>query len=353
MTLLLAVLLASAAFGQEAPASSTWTFAVSGDSRNCGDVVMPAIAKSALASNAAFYWHLGDLRAGYKIDEDIKRRKDPKTAKISKADYEKIEWDDFVENQIAPFGATPFFVGIGNHEIIGPKTREQFVAAFAQWLDAPILKEQRLKDDPKNKQPASYYHWRKGPVEFIYLDNATTEQFDDVQLTWFERTLSAAEADPAVKSVVVGMHESLPGGWSSSHSMEQSDRGWKSGAQVYQDLLRARDTAKKNVYILASHSHFYMKGVFNTDYWKEHGGVLPGWIIGTAGAVRYRLPKWSDKAVEGKTDVYGYLLGAVGPAGEVDFKFRQLAESDVPAETAAKFEQGFPAWCFARNSEFK
>jgi hypothetical protein len=41
------------------PAQSTdgtWTFAVSGDSRNCGDFVMPAIAQKVKAENDAFYW---------------------------------------------------------------------------------------------------------------------------------------------------------------------------------------------------------------------------------------------------------------------------------------------------------
>ena len=49
-----------AATGQAATAP--WTFAVSGDSRNCGDFVMPAIAAKVKAENDAFYWHLGDFR---------------------------------------------------------------------------------------------------------------------------------------------------------------------------------------------------------------------------------------------------------------------------------------------------
>src|ERR1051326_6776073 len=40
----------------------TWRFIVSGDSRNCGDVVMPAIAADSLSKyQPSFYWHLGDL----------------------------------------------------------------------------------------------------------------------------------------------------------------------------------------------------------------------------------------------------------------------------------------------------
>src|SRR5260370_7561637 len=53
-------------------AEGTWRFIVSGDSRNCGDVVMPAIVAQAIERyQPSFYWHLGDLRAISKIHEDI------------------------------------------------------------------------------------------------------------------------------------------------------------------------------------------------------------------------------------------------------------------------------------------
>src|SRR5450755_5051476 len=48
---------------------ATWRFAVSGDSRNCGDIVMPAIAQGVLRDGASFYWHLGDYRAIFTFDE--------------------------------------------------------------------------------------------------------------------------------------------------------------------------------------------------------------------------------------------------------------------------------------------
>jgi hypothetical protein len=31
-------------------------------------------------------------------------------------------------------------VGIGNHETIPPKTREEFVLTFADWLNAPAIR---------------------------------------------------------------------------------------------------------------------------------------------------------------------------------------------------------------------
>ena len=66
--LLLALALAPLASAQQP--SAPWSFAVSGDSRNCGDVVMPAIAKGVHDDGAKFYYHLGDFRAIYDFDQD-------------------------------------------------------------------------------------------------------------------------------------------------------------------------------------------------------------------------------------------------------------------------------------------
>src|SRR3989442_885760 len=57
-----------------------WYFAVSGDSRDCGDIIMPKIARTIADRHntpAQFYWHLGDFRAIYRIDCDIIKRTDP------------------------------------------------------------------------------------------------------------------------------------------------------------------------------------------------------------------------------------------------------------------------------------
>ena len=52
-------------------AAELWNFSVSGDSRNCGNVMMPMIAESVQSQQSKFYWHLGDFRALYKVDEDF------------------------------------------------------------------------------------------------------------------------------------------------------------------------------------------------------------------------------------------------------------------------------------------
>src|ERR1700732_3703556 len=97
--------------------AGTWRFVLSGDSRNCGDVVMPGIAETAKKNQAAFYWHLGDLRAIANIDEDIQHQPEHLAKLPSRDEYLSIAWQDYIDSQIAPFGSIPFFVGIGNHEL--------------------------------------------------------------------------------------------------------------------------------------------------------------------------------------------------------------------------------------------
>ncbi len=336
------------------PAGGTWRFLASGDSRNCGDVVMPGIAETARKNQAAFYWHLGDLRAIYTFDEDIQHQPEHIAQPLSIAEYESIAWPDFIDSQIGPFGSIPFFVGIGNHEIIPPyKTREDFLWQFADWLEMPALRAQRLRDDPQDFRLKTYYHWIDRGVAFYFLDSASAEQFDAAQLRWFERVLAKDLADPAIMTIVAGMHKALPESISAGHSMNESPTGTESGRRVYADLLRARDEAHKHVYVLASHSHYYMEGIFNTDYWKQHGGVLPGWIVGAAGAVRYALPPNSSDARIALVNVYGALLGTVQPNGEINFEFERLLENDVPESVTARYGKDFVHWCFAENTQAK
>src|SRR5882724_1727807 len=130
-----------------------WYFAVSGDSRNCGDVVMPAIAAGADRKHAQFYWHLGDLRAIYDFDDDMKAAADKAVAEhtgkpLDIITYQNTAWNDFENNQIAPFGKIPFRIGIGNHETIPPRSRCEFAKKFAPLLDAPGLER------PKDSSPA-------------------------------------------------------------------------------------------------------------------------------------------------------------------------------------------------------
>lgn len=311
---------------------------------------MPAVAAGVKKSGASFYWHLGDFRALHNFDEDIQHEQEHLAHPLGIADYEQIAWDDFLHYQIAPFAPVPVFLGIGNHETIPPHSRELYLIQFADWLEAPILREQRLRDDPYAHALTTYYHWIERGVDFINLDNATDDQFDAAQITWVEKVLQADSANPAVLTVVVGMHKALPDSISKGHSMNESPAGTESGRRIYRDLLKAQNEGHKRIYILASHSHYFMDGIFNTDYWRANGGVLPGWIVGTAGAVRYKLPEDRSGARAAETNVYGFLLGNIKAGGEIDFAFQYVREPDVPASVGNRFSSDFVHWCFAENS---
>jgi hypothetical protein len=345
------ILLCCCALGAQNPSAHAWKFAVSGDSRNCGDIVMPAIAAGVHKSGAAFYWHLGDFRTIYKLDEDMSPPDELglHNKPLDTLTYLKEAWPDFIAHQIAPFGTLPVYLGIGNHETVAPMTREAWLVQFADWLETPALRAQRLKDDAADHKLHAYFHWIKRNVDFIALDNATTDQFDTDQLKWLHAVLARDEASPQIRTIIVGMHEALPGGIGSQHSMSASSLGDTSGREAYEALWHARDVAHKRIYVLASHLHLSMDNVFQTADWK--GKVLPGWIIGTAGAQRYVLPPETAAAQHAQTNVYGYLIATVTPSGDVSFAFQTLSLDDLRAANGANYPEPLVRWCYENNKQ--
>lgn len=347
--------LAGASHAGAAPARP-WSFAVSGDSRNCGNIVMPAIAAQIREHGERFYWHLGDLRRIRGIDEDFVREQRFSAARPTLETYLREAWPDFTAHQVRAFGDTPFFLGIGNHETIAPKTRGEFEAEFRDLLDAPALKAQRAADvrrlrRPDDAPPRAYYHWIRDRVDFINLDNATGDRFDDEQLGWFDAVVAAAVKDRHVRTLVVGMHEALPHSFSDHHSMCASTGGIESGEHVYRKLVAAQK-AGKHVYLLASHSHYFLENLYGTDYWKDpaHGGVvLPGWIVGTAGAVRYPLPADVVPGPGARAHVYGYLSGEVQRDGTIAFSYRELERADLQRTLSTDYTAADADFCFDEN----
>lgn len=335
------------ALSQLAAPAQNWKFAVSGNSRNCGDIVMPAIAKQVQEEGAMFYWHLGDFRSIYTMDEDFVQGHGPF---VTNAEYYQEAWGDFIQNQLLSFGSIPVFLAKGRHEAIPPKTNEDYLAQFADWLSTDPIRNQKLKDDPNDRILRTYYHWINDGIDFITLDNSRPTDFDDNQLTWVMRVLDHDAIDPRVKSIVVAMHSALPDGLDDEHSMADSPRGLFSGRQVYEALVKLRNQKRVNIYVLTSNSPFFIQDAFDSKHLQFLGGVLPGWIIGTAGSVRYRLPDISAKANQALTDVYGYLLGTVSPNGQVDFEFRKISEEDVPRQVVERYSHDFVhKICFANN----
>ncbi|HXA20579.1 MAG TPA: hypothetical protein VN380_26605 [Thermoanaerobaculia bacterium] len=352
------VLFPVAASAQSAtpPPQAPWQFVVAGDSRNCGDVVMPAIAAAASKDGAKFYWHLGDWRAIYTFDQDMVQAATMAGKSLQLQSYLFTAFQDAIDNQLKPFEkkGISVYVGIGNHETIWPMTRKAFVNAFRGYLDMPAIRDQRAKDDPYTFQPPvqTYYHVVKDGIDFITLDNGSCDMFDPQQMSWLTALLDRDAADAKIKTVVVGMHEALPDSRSCGHSMSNYPRQRETGRRVYHLLLDLRDKHQKQVYVLASHSHFVMENVYDTDYWRANGGVLTGWIVGTSGAVRYELPDGVTPGPNTKTGVYGYLLGTVSANGSIAFTFRELTLSDIPDEVITKYSKSFVEdVCFKGNRD--
>jgi hypothetical protein len=356
--MIVGVLASGPARGQDQTLAGTWYFAVSGDSRDCGGVVMPKIARDIedhrAATPAAFYWHLGDFRRLYGPDCDMVKRSHPDWDCKSRPEgelgmdemnqYLDGAWEDFIQNQVAPFGATPVFLGIGNHELAASRTRDDFRHEFQQWLTAQPIHLQRVKESSMkpplySTEGDTYYHFVKDGVDFIYLDNADGASFSAAQLVWLGKVLANDAADPTVKTIVAGMHEALPYSKQRGHAMDASCQGLCSGEQAYDLLFRAQSMAGKKVYVFASHSHLFVEDAFGGQ--PEHTGqILPGWIVGTAGAEQYRQ---ESEAIQ-----YGYALVAVHPDGTLGVAFREVTRDSLPTVTGPGAEQ-LTEFCFAQN----
>ena len=327
---------------------SPWTFAVSGDSRNCGDFVMPAIAAKVEAHKDVFYWHLGDFRAMSAPDQDMLALR-PGASQLSIAAYQKLAWSDFLTHQMAAFGSVPVFLGRGNHEDVPPMTRTGYIGTFGKFLNLPEIVAQRKADGGAGGSVQPWYHWTRDGVDFITLDNSSQDEFSDAQLQWLRAVLDRDLApNSGIRTIVAGMHEALPHSTGSSHAMDDWPLGMRTGEQVYGWFYSAQ-AAGKHVYLIASHSHYYSPNVFKTSFWSQQNKVVPGWIIGLAGAHRYVLPPAADK--QSRVDTYGYLQGTVQADGSIAFALQELSENDLlrskwPNAPAAAIHE-----CYIHNSD--
>ena len=68
------------------------------------------------------------------------------------------------------------------------------------------------------------------------MDNASSDMFDSAEMKWFEMVLANVAKNPAVRTVVLGMHAALPDSSSAGHSMNDSAQEQASGRKVYAQL---------------------------------------------------------------------------------------------------------------------
>ena len=298
-------------------AQDTWKFAVSGDSRNCGDIVMPAIAAGVLKSGAQFYWHLGDFRAIYAFDEDmvppLKLNLPHKPMFIST--YLSAAWPDFIAHQLDPFGDLPIFLGMGNHETVFPATRDAWLIQFADWLENPMLRAQRLKDNPQDHKLRSYFHWVKSNLDFISLDNSSPDQFDSAQLDWLLALLQRDEANP----------KSRPSSW------ECTPRSPAASA-IFTTWVIGRKAIKPAANSISGCGRFrnprtsasMLSPAIRTCIWKTSTTLPIGktkcFPVGSSEPpepCRHRIPPEAGPSQKAQTDVYGYLIATVSADSSV------------------------------------
>jgi hypothetical protein len=317
---------------------------------------MPKIARviesEAAGPPAELYWHLGDFRRMYDIDCDILKRRHPsydcKTRppnqldRFEMAEYLDTAWDDFIERQLGSFKKTPVLLSIGNHELYG-RTRGDYRRAFRKWLLQAPIHEQRVLDSSRgifSAEGSTFYRVVRKGVDFISLDNADEGGFSRGQLVWLARVLAADAADDSVRTIVVGTHAALPYSTSRGHAMDATCAGLCSGQQAYDLLFRAQNLAgpedkRKHVYVLASHAHYFLENIYDTP--EHRGQVLPGWIIGTAGAQQYR-----------ETIQYGYVRMEVAADGTLTARFREVG-ADAPPLASGPGAKELTDFCFHVN----
>jgi hypothetical protein len=260
-------------------------------------------------------------------------------------EYLNAAWDDFVERQVTPFekAGIPVYLGIGNHELI-KRTRDNYTAKFNKWLVQSAIGKQQKTDAARNipaRDSQTYFHFVQQGVDFISLDNANIYNanaetktddpgFSSAQLKWLAAILKADAADPAIRSVVVGMHAALPGSVSRRHAMDKTCESLCHGYQAY-GYISAFKKSGKPVLVLASHSHYVEVHIYDTP---EHANdVLTGWIIGTAGAEQYR-----------SQIKYGYLLVEVRSNGQLNPSFQEVKADPADQSSITKY-------CFEKNNK--
>jgi hypothetical protein len=277
----------------------------------------------------------------FKCPPKLLRDEDPTV----RSEYLSAAWPDYISHQIKPFETSdvPFYLGIGNHELIPPKTRDGFRQQFKEWLTKPNLQQQRRSDRKKgiasNDGDTNFHFLWKG-VDIIYLDNASIYDdqdpnrqdpgFSEEKLAWLDLVLKRDEADPQVKTIIVGMHAALPESIARDHAMDRNCASFCNGKRAY-ERLRVTQSKGKKVYVMASHSHYFEEYIYDTPENGGHG--LPGWIIGTAGAEQYR-PEIK----------YGYLLVEVTSDGTIHCSFQR-----VYPDTAPIGPEGLTKYCFEQN----
>jgi len=119
------------------PAGGTWRFVVSGDSRNCGDVVMPGLRERRRKIRPvllAFGRICGPSTLSTKTSNTAEYRETAIDCGLRKHCVA-----DFIDSQIAPFGSIPFFVALGITRRFRPEDSRRLSSAVCRLADTPCV----------------------------------------------------------------------------------------------------------------------------------------------------------------------------------------------------------------------
>jgi hypothetical protein len=229
-----------------APAAGVTRFIVGGDSRDDHSHVIPWAFGEAKTRGASAFIFLGDMAL---------------TPQLAGRFQQELEL----------LGTIPFYPTLGNHEvrqfglIAIDKSRyeRKFRERFLDNTRTPVTSSVAGKVVYSVDLPAG--------VHFVALDNVSQKGFGATQLTWLEADLTAANANPAVKYIIVGMHEPLARNGVVMHGMDRD------GAQAIADSDAALTMFQLHhvAMIFVSHDHRFASFT--------QGGI-PSYITGGLGA---------------------------------------------------------------------
>lgn len=258
--------------------------------------IMKKIAALAYRENAAFVQFTGDMINGY----------------LSNREEQEVQYTNW-KKSIEPFWHyIPFYVGMGNHEILGHIFRNDenrqmafvdgfpyethsaeavFAESFVNHVNGPASEDKNRYDPaPANQDFPSYdenvYYYTYGNVAMIVLNSdywfapsmrretATSGGLHgyimDNQLAWLTETVSMLEDDGDIDHVFVTQHTPVfPNGGHSGDDMWYSGnnemRPWIAGKPVEKGIIERRDEyldilingSSKVVAILTGDEHNY------------------------------------------------------------------------------------------------
>ena len=135
-------------------AAATWTFAVSGDSRNCGDVVMPAIAADATSTTSLSTGTLETCVRSPRPDQDFLQESESRRTSLPiSPTMSTTPGTTSSKTRSNPGAMCLSFSASATTKPHVRKPERRLWLRFTIILDRPEMQEQRLKDDPKATEP--------------------------------------------------------------------------------------------------------------------------------------------------------------------------------------------------------